>query len=125
MHSELPEASDELVALLDGLPEMLTFPPSVVREFNMNYVGDEVTLEEPAAFPAGHDQRGLPPATIVTAERDRLRTSAESFASELALAGVDVSIHCERGSVHGFLNEQDDPAASRAIARFVTALELS
>lgn len=123
LHATLPPASDELEALLVGLPVMLTFPPELTGGFNLNYVGDESLLTDPAAFPAGHDQRGLPPTVIVTAERDRLRASAEAFAAELALAGVDVSIRTERAAVHGYLNEVGDADALRTIARFAAALD--
>jgi acetyl esterase/lipase len=122
LHKVLPEASAELLAHLEGLPFMLTFPPDQVRDFNLNYVGDEALLDDPAAFPAGHDQRGLPSTVIVTAERDRLRASAEAFAAELALAGVDVAISAERGALHGFLNEVGDEAAVRTVRRFAAAL---
>jgi len=122
LHKVLPEASPELLAHLEGLPLMLTFPPEHVRSFNLNYVGDEVLLDEPTAFPAGHDQRGLPPTVIVTAERDRLRASAEAFAAELALAGVDVAISTERAALHGYLNDVGDAAALRTVGRFAAAL---
>jgi acetyl esterase len=108
--------------LLVGLPPMLAFPPQQSRRMAVNYVGDQALLADPAAFPAGHDQRGFPPTVLVTAERDRLRPSAEAFAAELALAGVDVDLSTDRGAVHGFLNEVGDPAAARTISRFAAAL---
>ena len=122
LHSTLPPASEELEALLVGLPIMLTFPPEITGGFNLNYVGDQALFQDPTAFPAGHDQRGLPPTVIETAERDRLRSSAEAFAAELALAGVDVSIRSARGALHGFLNEVGDADALRTVARFAAAL---
>ena len=64
----------------------------------------------------------LPPTLIVTAGQDRLRSSAEAFAAELALASVDVAIVQERAFEHGFLNEVGNPAALRTIARFAHAL---
>jgi acetyl esterase/lipase len=85
-------------------------------------VGDPAELANPYAFPGGHDLRGLPPTLIVTAGRDRLRPSAEAFAAELAVAGVDVAIVQERGFEHGFLNEVGNPAALRTVARFARAL---
>ena len=56
--------------------------------------------------------RGMPSTVIVTAERDRLRTSGEAFAAELVLGAVDVTLVKERGALHGFLNEVGDAAAS-------------
>ncbi len=44
LHAKLPPASDELEALLVGLPVMLTFPPELTGGFNLNYVGDESLL---------------------------------------------------------------------------------
>lgn len=123
LHRVLPDADDELVGLLEGLPEMLTFPPDEVRAFNRNYVGDEALLDDPAAFPGGHDLRGLPPTILVTADRDRLRSSAQAFAAELAVAGVDVVLQREHAALHGFLNEVGHPAAIRAIQRFASELD--
>lgn len=123
LHRVLPDADDELLGLLAGLPRMLTFPPDDVRDFNRNYVGDEALLDDPAAFPGGHDLRGLPPTVLVTADRDRLRSSAQAFAAELAVAGVDVVLQRERAALHGFLNEVGHPAATRAIRRFASELD--
>ncbi len=122
LHAELPAAGAELEALLADVPGRLAFPPEEVRAFNINYVGDPALLDDPAAFPAGHDQRGLPPTVIVVAERDRLRSSAQAFAAEVALAGGEVAIGVERDALHGFLNEAGHPAALRTAARFAAAL---
>ncbi len=123
LHRVLPDADEELLGLLEGLPEPLTFPPDEVRALNLNYVGDEELLVDPAAFPAGHDARGLPRTVLVTADRDRLRSSAEAFAAELAVAGVDVVLQREHTALHGFLNEVGHPAATRAIRRFASELD--
>ena len=117
-----PAAGAELESLVADVPGRLAFPPEEVRAFNINYVGDPALLDDPAAFPAGHDQRGLPPTVIVVAERDRLRSSAQAFAAEVALAGGEVAIGVERDALHGFLNEAGHPAALRTAARFAAAL---
>jgi hypothetical protein len=67
LHAELPAPDEELLASLVGLPDALTFPPEQTRAFNLNYAGDEAVLADPAAFPASHDLRGLPPFAIVAA----------------------------------------------------------
>lgn len=110
LHAPLPVANAELEGLLVGLPEALTFPPASTEAINRNYLG-EVDAGEAYAFPGGNDMTGLGRTLIVTADRDRLRASGEAFASELALAGVDVSIVRQRGALHGYLNEIGDPRA--------------
>jgi acetyl esterase len=47
---------------------------------------------------------GMPPTTIVLADHDPLRDEGAAFAERLAAAGVDVLVHEEPGTVHGFLN---------------------
>lgn len=113
LHAPLPTASTELQRLLADLPASLTFPPEASAAINRNYLGD--SPQEPYAFPGGHDMTGLTPTLIVTADRDQLRSSAEAFAAELAVAGVDVSIARQRGALHGFLNEIGNPAAESTI----------
>ena len=59
---------------------------------------------------------------VVTADRDRLRTSAQRFAAELADAGGDVVLIRHRGALHGFLNEPGDADAERTLRRFASEL---
>jgi acetyl esterase/lipase len=120
LHAELPPASPDLVEAL-ALPDG-SAPPEPPRVLELNYVGDAALLAEAYAFPGGHDVRGLPPTTIVTARRDRLRASGEAFAAELAVAGVDVAVAQERDADHGYLNLPGHPAALRTVARFARAL---
>jgi acetyl esterase/lipase len=123
LHADLPAPNDDLAAALADQPAGRSSESS--RTLTLNYVGDPVHLANPYAFPGGHNLRGLPPTLIVTAGRDHLRSSAEAFAAELALASVDVTIAQERGFAHGFLNEVGHPAAVRTIARFARALQES
>lgn len=116
LHAQLPDADDELIVLLEGLPARLTFPPEVTTAINAGYLAG-ASPDEIYAFPGGHDMRGMPRTLIVTAERDRLRTSAEAFASDLALGGVDVQLVKERDALHGYLNEVGHPAAEDTLRR--------
>lgn len=112
LHAELPPGTPELDELLGGLPDALTFPPGARDAINQNYLGDQEP--GPYSFPGGHDVSGLPPILIVTAERDRLRTSGESFAQEVSAAGGAATLVIETGALHGFLNEPVD-ATTRTV----------
>jgi acetyl esterase/lipase len=121
LHAELPAPNEDLATALAYVDSSdRSFESS--RVLSLNYVGDPAELASPYAFPGGHDVSRLPRTLIVTAGRDHLRSSAEAFAAELALAGVDVAIVQEREFEHGFLNEVGHPAALRTIARFARAL---
>jgi acetyl esterase/lipase len=121
LHAELPAANEDLATALRYVQSSDRSVQSS-RVLSLNYVGDPAELANPYAFPGGHDVSRLPATVIVTAGRDHLRSSAEAFAAELALASVDVTIVQERGFEHGFLNEVGHPAALRTIARFAQAL---
>ncbi|SFS13104.1 Acetyl esterase/lipase [Microbacterium sp. cf046] len=121
LHSELPAADPELVGFLNELPAALTFPPKAMRAINASYLGG-ASPDDVYAFPGGHDMRGMPRTLIVTAERDQLRTSAEAFAADLALGGVDVALFKERGALHGYLNEVGDDAAEHTLALMADVL---
>lgn len=116
VHAELPPPPPELAALIDGLPPELTFPPAMARALNENYLGG-ASPSDPYAFPGGHDVAGFPASLVISAERDRLRTSSELFADELARAGVHVETELEAGALHGFLNTPERPEQQRTITR--------
>lgn len=121
LHAELPAADASLLAALEGVPVALTFPPEAVAAITANYLGG-ADPADPYAFPAGAALDGLPPTLLLTAERDRLRASAEAFACQLIAAGVDTEVCRAPGALHGFLNEPGHPAALSAIARMLRAL---
>lgn len=117
VHARLPELRPELAEKVATLPWETSFPPEITLAMNLNYVGDEAQLANPYAFPGGHDLQGLPPTFILNSDHDRLRSSGEAYASELAAAGVDVLVLRENGTRHGHLNDPDNPAAPVSIER--------
>jgi acetyl esterase/lipase len=86
-------------------------------------VGDAAQFDNPYAFPGGHALAGLPPTFVLTSEHDSLRASGQTFAAELALAGVDVAVFREPGTRHGHLNEPENPAAHASIRRMAAWLD--
>lgn len=83
---------------------------------------------DPLASPLRADSlTGLPPAFILTAEFDPLRSEAESYAARLQASGVPVRLTCYTGLIHGFLIcgryiSQVRPALEQIAAEIVTAL---
>lgn len=117
LHAELPEAEPEAAAAAAALPPELRFAPDFVRAVNVNYVGRPELLDDPIAFPANGDVGGMPATYIINAEADDLRSSGEAFAARLRTVGVPVRLEFEPGTVHGYLDQPDQPAAMRTIDR--------
>jgi acetyl esterase/lipase len=116
LHPVLPPASEDLRAVLAKRPpEFLT--PEVMRDINLNYAGSEAVFDDVYAYPGNGDVAGLPPVFILNSEADPLRSSGERFGDQLAEVGVTVRVEYEPGTVHGHLNQPDDPAAMRSIER--------
>ncbi|MBF6301587.1 alpha/beta hydrolase fold domain-containing protein [Nocardia amamiensis] len=90
-------------AAVRGLAGYRQLSPPAVHRMNLNYVGNKDLLNS-GAFPGGRDLTGLPPALMLDADHDTLRASGESFAAELAAAGVPVSYTVVPRSWHGYLN---------------------
>jgi acetyl esterase len=125
LHAEIPPIRESLASKLAERSLEDQFGPDIVRWMNLNYVGDPEALESPYAFPgsAAHLE-GLPPTLILNADTDSLRASGESFAARLALAGGDLCVIAEPGSVHGFLNSPGTSPAERSVRRIVEWLTM-
>lgn len=112
MHSRLPSPPQNL--RVRGR-RRFTHTAAAMRLMNVNYAGARV--DEPFAFPGGHDVSSFPPTLVMDAEHDVLRSSGARFAEELHDAGVPVNYAMVRGSVHAFLNRPGTP-------HFVEGVEL-
>jgi acetyl esterase/lipase len=108
-----PLLHPSLSKLPGGLQHRLAEP--AVRWMAGCFVGPgEVT----DGFPLPDLLDGFPQTTIVVAERDPLRLSAEAFAADLRARGVDVELAVEPGTRHGYLNHPTRPTFARTIERF-------
>jgi acetyl esterase len=103
-HAVVPPAGPSLAPLLDDVPRILRFLPEVRRGITENYLGGPASRADGYAMPGNAVLEGLPPVLLINSEYDDLRASAEVFAGQLAVAGVDVRQVMARGMLHGFLN---------------------
>src|SRR3954470_17073214 len=104
LHAVVPPPSPSLAPLLEEIPRLLRFLPEDRRSITQNYVGGPASRADGYAMPAGAVLEGLCPVLLLNSEYDDLRASAEVFAGQLALAGVDVRQVLVGGMLHGFLN---------------------
>ena len=100
-----------------GPPDLFT--SEVMRTLNLNYTGSEAMFDDAYAFPGNGDVSRLPPVFVLNSERDSLRSSGERFGEQLSEAGVSVRVEYEPGTLHGHLNQPEEPAAMRSIERMV------
>ncbi len=69
------------------------------------YLGDQNDGMAPYASPLmAPDLRGLPPALVLTAEFDPLRSEGEAYVDRLRAQGVDARAHRYLGMGHGFVS---------------------
>ena len=104
LHAVVPPASPSLAPLLDDVPTLLRFLPENRRGITENYLGGPASRADGYAMPGGAVLEGLCPVLLLNSEYDDLRASAEVFAGQLAVAGVDVRQVLVPGMLHGFLN---------------------
>ena len=104
LHAVVPPASPSLAPLLDEIPLLLRFLPATRRGITENYLGGPASRADGYAMPGGAVLEGLCPVLLLNSEYDDLRASAEVFAGQLAVAGVDVRQVLVPGMLHGFLN---------------------
>lgn len=80
-----------------------------------HYLGGDGSLaEEWSVSPLrATSHGGLPPALVLTARFDPMRSHAERYAAALRTAGVEVSVHCPRLATHAYLTLPGISPASR------------
>jgi len=103
-----------------GRPGEIPDPASPTTQISLNYAGTAEKLADPHVFAGLGSGAGFPPTLIVVCELDGLRPSGEAFASLLADAGVDASLHVEPGADHAHINEPSDPTALPTIEAIAT-----
>jgi acetyl esterase/lipase len=113
-------AGDGLPADMASVPKVLRFPPPVYAAVLGNYLGGAAAT--PYSAPALGALAGLPPITILAAEYDDLRPSAEAFAAAARVAGVPVTVRCEAGMPHGHLNIPGLHAAEPSLRFLIDAV---
>ena len=85
--------------------------------FTACYLRDASDAHNPLASPLlAEDLSDLPPALIITAEKDVLRDEGEAYGRNLNAAGVDVVVTRYNGMIHdfGLLNVLSQVPATRA-----------
>jgi acetyl esterase len=80
-----------------------------------HYLGKDGSLaEEWSVSPLrARSHSGLPPALVLTARFDPMRSHAERYATALRTAGVEVAVHCPRLATHAYLTLPGISPASR------------
>ena len=92
--------------------------PSLRALVRRVYFPDPARRAEPYASPLlAPDLRGLPPAVVMTAERDSLRADGDLYAQRLAEAGVPVLLHDVTPGADHYFWSHDPDRARRLMAR--------
>jgi acetyl esterase len=108
-----------------GTPSMLAFRdgPRIsledLRFYFHQYASHEAALGSPYALPGrATSLAGLPPAVVVIAGHDMLRSAEEDYAGRLRDAGVPVTVQLDPELVHGWIDFAPRvPSADRAFGR--------
>ena len=88
-----------------------------------HYLPDSSRREEPDASPLRAEiLHGLPPAVILTAERDVLRDEGEAYAARLLEAGVPTDLQRHSGQMHGFFTLLMLPGSELGFQQVVKAV---
>jgi acetyl esterase len=86
-----------------------------------HYLATDGDAENPYAAPLrSSDLRGLPSATVITAEFDPLRDEGEAYARKLKDAGVPVELRRYDGVIHGFFSMGDMITKGKTAVQFAT-----
>ncbi|MCE0460890.1 alpha/beta hydrolase [Pseudomonas uvaldensis] len=89
----------------------------LVRFFNSCYLSDPAQARDPLVSPllaTVEALRGMPPATLITAEYDILRAEGEAYGHKLREAGVSVNAKMFPGCDHMFTHLGPDASAQQA-----------
>jgi acetyl esterase len=91
-------------------------------EWFWDHYADEAVRRHPAVSPLrATDLAGLPPALVVVAEYDVLRSEVEAYAAALTAAGVPTVCRLFEGQIHGFFSLVTVLPASASAIDFVVA----
>ncbi len=89
--------------------------------FADHYAAD---LAHPDASPGLFDQRGMPPAVVITASLDPIRDQGRLYAKALADAGIDHEFIEMQGTIHGFIClRKGVPSANADVERLLQAFK--
>lgn len=103
------QRDDPAVAeLTASLPEGKRFGAGRIAEMYNFYLGREAAHATVVGELDREILATLPPTTIIAAERDDLRVSAEMFVEQLEEARVNVRYTVMPGALHGFANRPDE-----------------
>lgn len=82
---------------------------AMIKWFTTKTVQNADAMKDPHLFPLTNkaDLKGLPPATVILAQIDPLRTEGEAYAAALKSAGVDTEVKLYDGVTHEFFGLAD------------------